>query len=311
MQRLDDPLFQRDSDTLGPMKIGAHMSAAGGVTRAVDRAVLHRCEALQLFAKNNARWVGKPITPDEARRFRDAVAASGISPVFSHASYLIDLAAPPGRIRDQSIDALVDELDRAHALDLLGVVVHPGVRAAEASLDEAIERVADAIGIAFSRRPDHRAMLLLEHTAGAGRTLGHRFEEIGAMLDGVGEPARVGVCLDTCHLVAAGYDIGSDAGYADTFGDFDRTIGIDRLRVIHANDSKRPLGSRLDRHEHIGAGFVGAGAFRRLLHDPRLAQLAMVIETHKTPGVCDHPTKTMIDPLDERNLDALRALRSV
>lgn len=285
------------------------MSAAGGPTRAVERARLHGCEALQLFAKNNARWAGKPIAPDEARRFRELVEASGLTPVVSHGSYLINLAAPPGLMRDKSIDALVDELERADALALAGVVVHPGVRAAEASMDEAVALVAEAIRAAFARRPDQRARLLIEHTAGQGRSVGHRFEEVAAILDGTDRSPQVGVCLDTCHLIAAGYDIASDAGYADTFDAFDRLVGIDRLQMIHANDSKRPLGSRIDRHEHIGAGFVGAEAFGRLLHDPRLGHLAMVIETHKTPGVCDHPTKALRDPLDERNLTALRALR--
>ena len=291
------------------MRIGAHMSAAGGVGRAVDRARVHGCEALQLFTKNNARWVGTPISADEARRFRDAVASQGIAPAVSHASYLINLAAPPGPIRDRSIDALVDELDRADLLALLGVVVHPGARADDASPDEAIARVAEAIRTAFSRRPRQSALLLLEHTAGQGRTVGHRFEEIAAILDEVDQSPRIGVCLDTCHLLAAGYDISSLAGYRATLDDFDRILGLDRLRVIHANDSKRPLGSRIDRHEHIGQGFVGLDGFRHLLHDPRLAHLAMVIETRKTPGVCDHPTKTLIDPLDEQNLNALRQLR--
>jgi deoxyribonuclease-4 len=291
------------------MRIGAHMSAAGGVTRAIDRAALHGCEALQLFTKNNARWVGRPIAPDEARRFRGAIETSGIAPVVSHASYLINLAAPPGPMRDRSIAALIDELDRADALGLLGVVVHPGVRAADSSVDDAVLLVAKATGHVLAGRPDRRAMVIIEHTAGQGRAVGHRFEEIAAVLDAVDGSPRVGVCLDTCHLVAAGYDIASDAGYAETLESFDRLVGIDRLRVIHANDSKRPLGSRIDRHEHIGHGSVGLDGFRRLLRDQRLAHLGMVIETHKTPGICDHPTKTSIDPLDVRNLTALRELR--
>lgn len=289
------------------------MSAAGGVIRAVERAVLHECEALQLFTKNNARWVGKPIDPDSARRFREAVEAAGLDPVVSHASYLINLAAAPGgsgNVRGKSIDAFVDELQRARLLGLMGVVVHPGVAAPGATDDEAAALVADAIRAALARLPDDAPRVLLEHTAGQGRAIGHRFEHLAAILGQVDDPDRLGVCLDTCHLLAAGYDIASAEGYAETIAAFDRLIGLDRLKVIHANDSKRRLGSHLDRHEHIGAGFVGLDGFCRLLHDARLSHLAMVIETHKTPGVCDHPKAARHDPLDWRNLTALRDVRA-
>jgi len=294
------------------MRIGAHMSAAGGGTRAVERAVLHECEALQIFAKNNARWLGKPIEADEARRFREAVDAAGLAPVVSHASYLINPAAVPGgsgNVRDKSIDALADELERARLLGLMGVVVHPGVAAPGVSDDEAMALVGEAARAAFARVPGDGPLLLIEHTAGQGRSIGHRFEHLAGILERLDASPRVGVCLDTCHLLAAGYDIASDEGYRDTIADLDRLVGLDRLKVIHANDSKRPLGSRLDRHEHIGEGFVGLEGFRRLLHDPRLAHLAMVIETHKTPGICDHPKVAKPDPLDWRNLNALRELR--
>jgi deoxyribonuclease IV len=291
------------------MRIGAHMSAAGGVTRAVERAVLHRCEALQIFAKNNARWVGKAIDIDEVRRFRAAVESSGLTPVVSHASYLINLAAAPGVLRDKSIDATVDELQRAHQLGLLGVVIHPGVAAPGASEEDAIALAAAGIRAAFARRRNDKTMIVIEHTAGQGRTIGHRFEHLARMLELLDGSSRVGVCVDTCHLLASGYDIASETGYAETLDAFDRLVGLDRLRIIHANDSKRPRGSRLDRHEHIGQGFVGLDGFRRLLHDPRLSHLAMVIETHKTPGVCDHPKVAKEDPLDSMNLDTLRGLR--
>ena len=291
------------------MRIGAHMSAAGGVTRAVERAVLHGCEALQIFSKNNARWQSKPLDPDDVRTFRAGVEANGLAPVAAHASYLINLAAPPGLLRDRSVNALVDELDRARQLGLLGVVVHPGARAAsQSTLDEAIDLVGEAITTAMRREPS-AVMILLEHTAGSGRALGSSFEEIAGMLARVDGSPRVGVCLDTCHLLASGYDIATPDGYAETMALFDRLIGIGRLKLIHANDSKRPLGSRVDRHEHIGAGCVGIDAFARLLHDPRLAHLAMVIETAKTPGICDNPRRTMLDPLDEKNLATLRAAR--
>lgn len=292
------------------MRIGAHMSAAGGVTRAVDRAVLHGCETLQIFTKSNARWQGKPISPEEARHFRRGVEGAGLHPVVSHASYLINMAAPPGPLRDRSLEALVDELERARLLGLLGVVVHPGSAAVGETVEQAIARVADAIRTALSRQSRVRTMILIEHTAGQGRAVGHTFEQLAAILEGVDGSARVGVCLDTCHLLAAGYDISSSAGYDATFSSFSRIVGLDRLRFIHANDSKRPCGSRVDRHEHIGRGHVGLNAFRRLLHDLRLAHLGLAIETEKTKGLCDASGPARLDPLDRWNLDTLRQLRS-
>jgi deoxyribonuclease-4 len=291
------------------MRIGAHMSAAGGVTRAVERAVLHGCDTLQIFTKNNARWSGPPLAPDEVRRFRGAVDAADLSPIVSHASYLINLAAVPGPHRDKSIDAMTDELERAHALGLLGVVVHPGVAEPGGSEADAIARASEAIRTALARTSSSSTMVLIEHTAGQGRTIGHCFDHLAAMLDGVGGSPRVGVCLDTCHLLASGYDIATDAGYAETFDAFERLVGISRLRMLHANDSKRACGSRVDRHEHIGQGFVGLDGFRRLLGDTRLRHLAMAIETHKTPGICDHPKLVRLDPLDQMNLGVLREIR--
>jgi deoxyribonuclease-4 len=212
-------------------------------------------------------------------------------------------------LRDASIDALVDELERAQLLGLLGVVVHPGTAAADSTEDDAVALAADAMRVAFARTRRDKTMILIEHTAGQGRTIGHRFEHLAMLIDRLDGSARVGVCLDTCHLLASGYDIVSDRGYADTIATFDRVVGLDRLRIIHANDSKRPHGSRLDRHEHIGKGFVGLGGFRHFVRDPRLSRLAMVIETPKTPGICDHPKIARVDPLDRRNLDTLRRLR--
>lgn len=292
------------------MRIGAHMSTAGGVTRAVERAVLHGCETLQIFTKNNARWVGKPLDVEEIRRFRDSAAAAGLHPVVSHASYLINMAAPPGVIRQKSLEALADELDRAAVLGLLGVVVHPGAAAAGHTEPQAIALVGEAIRTVLARRGEEGTMILIEGTAGQGRAIGARFDQLAAIIEAVDGSPRVGVCLDTCHLLASGHDITSEAGYAETFTRFSRLVGLDRLRFLHANDSKRPCGSRIDRHEHIGQGFVGLDTFRRLLTDPALSHLAMAIETAKTPGLCDHPKLAQVDPLDRRNLSTLRRLRA-
>ena len=289
------------------LRIGAHMSVAGGVSYAVDRAVLHGCEALQIFAKNANQWLGKPLDRDEIRRFRRRVDETGITPAVSHASYLINLATTDPALRSLSIEAFVDELDRAHALGLLGVVIHPGTCTAGTE-EDALRLIADAVRQAFRARPRRKTMVLFEHTAGQGRTLGYRFEHLARIIDHLDGTPRAGVCLDTCHLVASGYDISSAKGYADTFASFDRMVGMDRLRVFHGNDSKRPCGSRVDRHEHIGDGCLGIEPFRRLLNDSRFAGLPILIETEKSAATT-RPQIVAVDPLDMRNLDTLRRLR--
>jgi deoxyribonuclease IV len=283
------------------------MSVAGGVSKAVDRAALHGCEALQIFAKNASQWRCAPLDPGEVRRFRRRVDATAIRPVVSHASYLINLATTDPLLREMSIAAFVDELDRAHALGLLGVVIHPGTCTA-GSEDAALRLIADAVRTAFKAQPRRRTMVLLEHTAGQGRTLGHRFEHLAAILTHLDGSPRVGVCLDTCHLIASGYDIVTSAGYDATFAAFDRLVGQDRLRVFHANDSKRPCGSRIDRHEHIGQGCLGLEPFRRILNDRRFAGLPLLIETEKSSRT-SKPNAIVEDPFDARNLETLRQLR--
>lgn len=290
------------------MRIGAHMSVAGGVSKAVERAVLHGCEALQIFAKNASQWRGKPLDPAEVKLFRRRIDETGIAPVVSHASYLINLATTFPVLREQSIAAFIDELDRAAALGLLGVVIHPGTCTA-GSDEDALRLIAQAIRQAFAASPRRRTMVLLEHTAGQGRTLGYRFEHLAAILEHMNGSSRVGICLDTCHLAASGYDIVSDAGYNTTFADFDRLVGIDRLKAFHGNDSKKPCGSRVDRHEHIGEGCLGEEPFRRLLHDARFADLPILIETEKSKGA-EKAGTIVADPLDTRNLETLRRLRS-
>jgi deoxyribonuclease-4 len=290
------------------LRIGAHMSISGGVSKAVDRAVVHACEALQIFTKNANQWRAKPLDRAEIRRFRRRIDETGIAPVVSHASYLINLATTLPALRQMSIEAFIDELDRAHALGLLGVVIHPGTCTAGTE-EDALRLVADAVRAAFTVRPRRKTMVLFEHTAGQGRSLGYRFEHLSKIIDQLNGSPRAGVCLDTCHLVSSGYNIMSEAEYTSTFSAFDTLVGFDRLRVMHANDSKRPCGSRVDRHEHIGDGCVGLEPFRRLLHDRRFAGLPMLIETEKT-GSCTKPHLVEADPLDVRNLETLRRLRA-
>jgi deoxyribonuclease-4 len=287
--------------------LGAHMSVAGGVTRAVERAVLHGCESLQIFTKNASQWRARPLDPGDVLRFRGAVAASGLRPVVAHASYLINLATADPVLRTQSVAALIDELDRAEALGLAGVVLHPGT-CTSGTEHEALALVADAIHHVFAERPALQTQLLLEHTAGQGRTIGYRFEHLAAIIDHLNGHAGVGVCLDTCHLSASGYDIATEAGFADTFADFDRCIGFARLKVIHANDSKKPCGSRVDRHEHIGEGCIGEAAFARIATDVRFAGLPMILETAKGTEAA-RPNAVVLDPFDVKNLETLRRLR--
>ena len=284
------------------------MSVAGGVSKAVERAHIHGCEALQIFSKNASRWIAKPLDPGDVTAFRTRIAETGITPVVSHAGYLINLATTFSTLREQSIAAFIDELDRADALGLMGVVTHPGTCTA-GDEDDGLRLIADAIAQAFRERPRGAALVLLEHTAGQGRTLGYRFEHLATIIAHLEGSARVGVCLDTCHLLASGYDIASASGYQQTFDAFDRTVGIKRLRVFHGNDSKKPCGSRVDRHEHIGRGHLGEAPFSRLLHDPRFAGLPLLIETEKT-NARGRPGTIVADPFDTQNLDTLRRLRT-
>jgi len=286
-------------------RFGAHMSVAGGLPRAVERAIIHECAALQIFAKNPSQWQGRVLPPEEIERFKSTVKAARLAPVVSHASYLINLAAGTRPLVDRSLEAMIDELERAEALGLLGVVLHPGCYT-NGSETEGLKRVGDALLDVFRARSGANAMVLLEHTAGQGTSLGATFEQLAFIIDRMNGHPRVGVCLDTCHLLASGYDISSPEGYLQTFDQFGRLVGFDRLRLFHVNDSKKPLGSRIDRHAHIGEGFVGLDAFRRLVNDRRFRKLPMLLETPKTRG--RRPGAIEADPLDVRNLNSLRAL---
>jgi deoxyribonuclease-4 len=281
------------------------MSVAGGLPRAVDRAVVHRCDALQIFTKNANQWRGRPLPAEEVRTFRARVRAARIDPVVSHASYLINLAAPDEALRVQSMAAMSDELDRAEALGLLGVVLHPGCYTTSSEA-EGLDRIGDALLDLLRDRPRGKTMILLEHTAGQGTSLGASFEHLATIIARVRGHRRVAVCLDTCHLLASGYDLVSAEGFARTFSAFERLIGFARLRALHLNDSKRPLGSRVDRHTHIGEGHLGLEPFRRLVNDSRFGGLPMLLETPKAEG---KPTGAIVpDPLDVKNLTLLRTL---
>jgi deoxyribonuclease-4 len=281
------------------------MSVAGGLPRAVERAVVHRCKTLQIFAKNANQWRGRPIPRQEVREFRARIKASRIGPVVSHASYLINLATTSRPLRDQSLEAMGDEIDRAETLGLMGVVLHPGCYTAGNEAD-GLALVAEGLLELLRARKRGKTMILLEHTAGQGTSLGATFEQLASIIAKMNGHRRVGVCLDTCHLLASGYDLCSPEGYASTFTQFGKLVGFDRLKAFHLNDSKKPLGSRVDRHEHIGQGFLGLEPFRRIVNDRRFRGLPMLLETPKGEGKATGPIA--IDPMDEKNLETLRSL---
>ena len=278
------------------MNLGAHMSIAGGLPRALLRGKAVGCSIVQLFLKNQVRWAGRPLTAEEAAEFTRVQAETGIRTVFAHATYLINLCAPDEKEWARSVDAFHDELLRAETLRLPFVIIHPGSHKG-AGLDAGLERITAAIDDLHRRTQGLGVRIVLENAAGAGNLVGSRLEELRGILERVREPERLGFCLDTCHLFAAGYDIRTQEGLVATLEAFDRLIGFDRLRAFHLNDAKKGLGSGLDRHEHIGQGQIGLEAFRALLNHPRVGGLPMSIETPKA------------EDWDQRNLATLRALR--
>jgi deoxyribonuclease-4 len=286
--------------------LGAHLSIAGGLPRAVDRAEASGCQALQIFTKSAGQWRARELPPEEIALFKRRVRQTRIRPVVAHNSYLINIASADSALRRRSIDALVEELDRAEALALDGLVMHPGSYTTGSESD-GLKLIADGLTEVLLARRGGRVRILLEQTAGQGTNLGHRFEHLAEIIDRLGGSPRVAVCLDTCHLLAAGYDICSEEGYRETFRQFGRLVGFSRLKAFHLNDSKKPCASRVDRHEHIGKGCLGLAPFRRILNDPRFAKLPMLLETPKmdTPQsrrACD------VDPWDKRNLATLRGM---
>lgn len=273
------------------------MSIAGGLERAVERGQSVGCETIQIFTKNNNQWRGRPLLEIDARRFRQALASSPVRFAFAHDSYLINLATPARTLLERSREAFVDEMERSEQLGLRYLVLHPGAHVGSGE-EAGIRTIAESFDWIFKRTAGLQVEVLIETTAGQGTNLGFRFEQIRAILGRVRHEERLGVCADTCHLLAAGYDLRTEEGYEATFGSFDRTIGLDRLKAFHLNDSKKPLGSRVDRHEHIGKGHLGTEPFRRLVNDPRFRNHPMVLETPKGED----------DRWDRENLGLLRGM---
>jgi len=256
------------------------MSIRGGGSMAIESARSIGCTAMQMFVKNNMQWFARPLRPEEIRAFLNHVQRGELSSIFGHANYLINLAATNPQFHANSIRALSEELIRADHLELPFLVLHPGAHLG-AGEEAGLEKIVDSIHEVFRNVPHVRTKIALETTAGQGSCIGHRFEHLAFIIANVCEPERVCVCLDTAHLFAAGYDIGSETSARKTLREFDRVIGLDRLAGVHLNDSKTARGSRVDRHEHIGKGRIGLDAFRFIMRDRRFRKIPKVLETPK------------------------------
>jgi deoxyribonuclease IV len=273
------------------------MSIRGGVSMAIERARSIFCTAMQIFVKNNMQWFARPLTREEIRAFLNHVQRGELLSVFGHANYLINLAATNPLFHTNSIQALAEELVRADQLELPFLVLHPGAHLG-AGEEAALKKIVDSVDEVFRKIPKVRTKIALEITAGQGSCIGHRFEHLAHIIANVREPERLRVCLDTAHLFAAGYDIGSEAGVRKVFREFDRVIGRSRLVAIHVNDSKTGRGSRVDRHDHIGKGRIGLDAFRFIMQSPRFSKIPKVLETPKGKDLAE----------DVINLKTLRGL---
>src|SRR5215469_10174655 len=277
--------------------LGAHMSIRGGVSMAIERACSIRCTAMQIFVKNNIQWFARPLTRQEIRGFLDHVQRGELFAVFGHANYLINLAATNPQFHANSIRALAEELIRADQLGLPFLVLHPGAHLG-AGEGAGLKKIADSVDEVFRKIPKVKTKIALEITAGQGSCVGHRFEHLAHIIASVREPERLCVCVDTAHLLAAGYDIASAAAIKKTFCEFDRVVSLDRLAAIHLNDSKTARGSRVDRHEHIGKGQIGLDAFRFVMRNRRFRKIPKVLETPKGKDLRE----------DVMNLKTLRGL---
>jgi deoxyribonuclease-4 len=260
--------------------LGAHMSTSGGHDRAIAAALTYEMSACQIFTKVPSQWKAKPIAPEAAELFQQRYAESGLQGLVAHDSYLINVASPDDTLWEKSRLALQDELERCDQLGVPYLVSHPGGHVGS-GVEAGIARVAEAINRLFDDQPGGRSIILLETTAGQGTTLGSTFEEIASIIDLIENKQRVAVCLDTCHIFAAGYDIRDEASYQATIQAFDEIIGLDRLKVVHLNDSKKGLGGKIDRHAAIGDGEIGLAGFSFVLNDPRLADVPGIMETPK------------------------------
>lgn len=258
--------------------LGTHVSIAGGMSRAIERGTELACEAIQVFVKNASQWQAKPLAQDEIERFRTAHLQSEIGPVVAHATYLINLCANKPENLEKSRAALRDELERCHQLGIPGLVVHPGAHLG-AGVEAGLELVAESLRQVLSTLPDNSTRVLLENTAGQGTLVGYRLEHLATLRDLVGQPSRVGVCIDTCHAFAAGYALDDPAGYEEFLRTLIELFGGDEPSCWHLNDSRYALGAKRDRHANLGQGEISLAVFERLVHEPSQQDVPMILET--------------------------------
>jgi deoxyribonuclease IV len=277
--------------------LGSHMSVAGGLHTAFERGTRTGCTTMQIFVKNASRWTGTLLTPDAIASYKAAAAKATIAPVIAHAAYLINLCARAEDVRLRSQQGLADELVRCSILGVTGLVVHPGAHMGAGEAD-GLSRIAESLNIIHAEHPGLPARTLLETTAGQGTALGYRFEHLRRIMELVEDRVRVAVCLDTCHLFAAGYPIHTEEGWESTMCELEEIIGLENVAAVHVNDSKRECGSRIDRHDHIGKGRLGETAFRMVMNDPRLRRVPKILETEKSEDMHE----------DIENMTRLRAL---
>jgi deoxyribonuclease IV len=281
----------------GRPMLGAHMSIAGEVGEALIRGKLVGCDCIQIFTKSSRQWASKPLSKEEIEKFKHNQAETGIATVIAHDSYLVNLGAPDEAMRTKSVNGFIDELHRCEALGVPTLVAHPGAHVGS-GIENGIKTIAKSIDEAHAATKGFKVRIALEITAGQGSTLGHTFQEMAQIFDAVVENERLRLCFDTEHAFAAGYDIRTPEGYENTFSELDKLIGIKKLAAFHLNDSIKDFNSRVDRHQHIGKGFIGLGAFRRILNDERFFGLPMCLETPKGDDLKE----------DVENLATLRSL---
>jgi len=262
------------------MRFGAHMSIAGGIHNAPLRGKEAGCTTIQIFTKNSNQWKARELSQEEIEQFKKNQKLTRIFPIVAHDAYLINIASPDDTIYKKSLDALFIEMKRTEALGLPYLIMHPGAHLGSGEKN-GLSKIALSLNILHDKSKDFKMKILLETTAGQGTVLGYKFEHFASIFECIKNKDRLGICLDTSHIFAAGYNIRTKKGYDETIKTFDRIIGLEKVKVFHINDSKKPLGSRVDRHEHIGRGFIGKEGFKNLLRDERFTSHPMILETPK------------------------------
>ncbi len=279
------------------MQFGAHESISGGMFTALERGKIATCDTIQMFNKGNNQWKAKKLEKEEVDKYFKAIEDTGVTVSTSHTSYLINIASPDKKLAGISLNSLKEEMERCNLLKIPNLVMHPGSHVGTGE-EEGIKRISANLNKLFDELDNNNVVLLLETTAGQGSHLGYTFEQIAAMIDGVDDKAHIGVCIDTCHIFSAGYPISDPKDYKATMKKFDDVVGLDKLKIIHMNDSMKGFGEKKDRHEHIGKGKIGIEAFRNIVNDPKLKKVPMILETHKEEDLKD----------DIENLKVLRSL---